>query len=157
NHRAARALRQLLEVLDERRKRSVAIEIELDVRDVERRKRLPALANRAGNARERVPAAHVAHDRDDEVALLERADDVERRVGGEVAPLMTCAIGLAQELAQRRVVVADGLAAHLEDERQPAVDERAMKRVDRLAIRRRERHARTGHLGLETRAQRLAL
>ena len=65
--------RHAAEIADEAVEASVAEQVELDVRGIERRKALATLAEECADRGERTRAAQVADDRNHEVALLQRS------------------------------------------------------------------------------------
>ena len=81
----------------------VAVQIGLDVGDVERRQPVAAGGHQVGDRRQRVLSAEIANDRDDEVLRLERPQELKIGLRRQVVPRSAGAIGGEQQIAKRRV------------------------------------------------------
>ena len=104
-------------------------------------------------ADERARTAEVADDRNHEVALLQRLDELKRFLRGEVVAALAERIGREQQLTIGRVMALRRAAGRLETQPDARLDESAVEPIDRREVLARERHAGPGDRLVHARAE----
>src|SRR5262249_41202992 len=123
-------VRDLTEVGDEAGERSVAEQVELDVRDVERRQLLAARRDRLADVDDRGRTAQIAGDRYHEILLLEPAHELERILRREKAAMAPGRVRVEQQIPVGGVVPLRRPSRRLELQRKAGVGETLMEARD---------------------------
>src|SRR5687767_10646551 len=133
-------MREAAQVLEVPLKASVAEEVELDIRDIERREAFAAFGEQSADSRDGLRSAHVADHGDDQVPLMEALEELKVLFRGEEAA-GSRRVTRQKQLSIRWIVASRRAAGGLKPQAQAGVDEAAVKPVDRPQILCRQRHA----------------
>src|SRR5262249_9300267 len=127
--------------VDEPRKASLAEEVELDIRRVERGERLLTRRQGPSDCRNGRWAGEIAYNRNYEIAGLKRFQELEVVLRDQEAAALARAIFLEREIAIGRVIPLRRATGTVELEAESVPDELLMKAIDRRLVGGRERNA----------------